>query len=167
MIRKAKISDVRAIHKILSLYAKQGILLGRSLSDLYDQLRDFIVYIDAQSGQVEATCALNICWEDIAEIRSLAVARDYCSKGIARKMVQCCLDEASQLGIEKVFVLTYVPDFFKKMGFHPVDKSVLPHKVWADCIKCVKFPDCEEDALMIEIRPSMNAPADDSAQKTA
>ncbi len=155
MIRKAKISDVRDIHNILSVYSKKGILLGRSLSDLYDQLRDFIVFIDEENNKVAGTCALNICWDDIAEIRSLAVREDYSGQGIAEKMVKSCLDEASELGIGKVFVLTYVADFFRKMGFHLVDKAVLPHKVWADCIKCVKFPDCDEDSLMIEIKKAI------------
>ncbi len=156
MIRKAKISDVKDIHLILSLYSKNGILLGRSLSDLYDQLRDFIVFIDQENNKLAGTCALNICWDDIAEIRSLAVNESYSGRGIGRAMVESCLKEASELGLGKVFVLTYVPDFFKKLGFYPVDKAVLPHKVWADCIKCIKFPDCDEDAMMIQIRAQIN-----------
>lgn len=151
MLRKATIGDVKEIHGILSLYAQKGILLGRSMSDLYDQIRDFIVSFDQADKSVIGTCSLHICWEDIAEIRSLAVKEGNIKKGIGKELVNACINEAKLLGIKKVFVLTYVPDFFKKLGFQSVDKSVLPHKVWGDCIKCVKFPDCDEEAMLIEI----------------
>jgi amino-acid N-acetyltransferase len=152
MLRKANISDVKEIHGILSLYAQHGILLGRSMSDLYDQIRDFIVALDPLDMTIIGTCSLHICWEDIAEIRSLAVKEGYKKKGTGKDLARACIEEAKSLGIKKVFVLTYVPDFFKKIGFIAVDKSVLPHKVWGDCIKCVKFPDCDEEAMLIEVR---------------
>jgi amino-acid N-acetyltransferase len=106
---------------------------------------------DDTSHAVVGTCSLRICWEDIAEIRSLAVREDYHGRDLGRKMVETCIKEARDLGLKKLFVLTYVPPFFEKMGFHPVDKSILPHKVWGDCIKCVKFPDCDEEALILEL----------------
>lgn len=151
MLRKAKIRDVKEIHGILSLYAQGGLLLGRSLSDLYDKIRDFFVATDSSSGAVVGTCSLHICWEDIAEIRSLAVKEETKGTGIGTALAKVCLEEAKVLGIKKVFVLTYVPEFFKKLGFQSVDKSVLPHKVWGDCVKCVKFPDCDEEAMILEI----------------
>ncbi len=151
MIRKARISDIRSIHAVLSDNAARGILLGRSLSDLYDQIRDFFVFEIDSSEPFAGTCGLHICWEDIAEIRSLAVRDGYLGRGIGRDLVGACIDEAREIGIKRLFVLTYVPDFFKKLGFYAVDKSVLPHKVWADCIKCVKFPDCDEEALMMDM----------------
>jgi len=151
MIRKASINDVRSMHGILTHYAAKGLLLGRSLSDLYAQLRDFIIVEDDETRAVVGTCSLRICWEDIAEIRSLAVREDYHGRDLGRKMVEACIKESRDLGLKKLFVLTYVPAFFEKMGFHPVDKSILPHKVWGDCIKCVKFPDCDEEALMLEL----------------
>ncbi|MBN2106520.1 MAG: N-acetyltransferase [Deltaproteobacteria bacterium] len=151
MIRKASINDVRSMHGILTHYAAKGLLLGRSLSDLYAQLRDFIIVEDDVTHELVGTCSLRICWEDIAEIRSLAVREDYHGKYLGRKMVETCIREARDLGLKKLFVLTYVPPFFEKLGFSPVDKSVLPHKVWGDCIKCVKFPDCDEEALILEL----------------
>ncbi len=151
MIRKAKISDVRSMHGILSEYAARGLLLGRSLSDLYAQLRDFIVVDEDSTHEIVGTCSLRICWEDIAEIRSLAVREDFRGSDLGRAMVEICIREASDMGLKKLFVLTYVPAFFEKLGFKPVDKSVLPHKVWGDCIKCVKFPDCDEEALILDL----------------
>ena len=151
MIRKAKICDIRSMHVILSEYAARGLLLGRSLSDLYAQLRDFIVVEEDYTHEIVGTCSLRICWEDIAEIRSLAVREDFRGSDLGRAMVEICIKEASDLGLKKLFVLTYVPAFFEKLGFKPVDKSVLPHKVWGDCIKCVKFPDCDEEALLLDL----------------
>jgi len=151
MIRKASINDVRSMHGILTNYAAKGLLLGRSMSDLYAQLRDFIIVEDDTTHAVVGTCSLRICWEDIAEIRSLAVREDYHGRDLGRKMVEACINESQALGLKKLFVLTYVPAFFEKLGFNLVDKSILPHKVWGDCIKCVKFPDCDEEALMLEL----------------
>ena len=151
MIRKANIADVRSMHAILSHYADKGLLLGRSLSDLYAQLRDFIVVEDDSTHEIVGTCSLRICWEDIAEIRSLAVREDYHGRDLGRKMVGTRIKESRDLGLKKLFVLTYVPAFFEKLGFNLVDKSILPHKVWGDCIKCVKFPDCDEEALILEL----------------
>lgn len=147
-IRKATIADVKQIYALLRGYAEQGVLLARSLSDLYDQLRDFSVAVDEQGGRVIGMCGLHICWDDFAEIRSLAVAADGKSQGIGRALVETCQKEAVELGITRLFVLTYVPDFFKKLSFDPVDKAILPHKVWRDCVTCVKFPDCDEEALL-------------------
>ncbi len=151
MIRKANISDVKHIHRILSIYSPDGILLGRSLSDLYDQIRDFYVSVEPENNAITGVCALHICWDEIAEIRSLAVLQQYKGQNIGTELVNACIDEAIQLGIKRLFVLTYAAEFFKKFGFDHVDKSVLPHKVWADCINCIKFPDCDEDAMIMEI----------------
>lgn len=151
MIRKAKISDVAQIHDILSLYSKNGIILGRSLSELYDQIRDFFISFETNNSLVVGVCGLHFCWNDIAEIRSLAVIENYKGRGIGTQLLHACIEEALQFEIRRLFVLTYIPDFFKKFGFYPVDKSVLPHKVWADCINCIKFPDCDEEALILEI----------------
>ena len=152
MIRKAVIKEVNEIHKLLGQYADKGLLLPRSLSELYDHLRDFYVMEDSdRKGSVIAVCALGICWEDLAEIRSLAVAEGYQGKNLGSQLVERCLIDAGDLGLGKVFTLTYVPDFFARMGFKEVEKSTLPHKIWADCLKCHKFPDCDETAMMIEL----------------
>ncbi len=149
MIRHAKIQDARTIHQLLLEYAKDGQLLGRSLADIYENIRDFYVYEEA--GQILGTGALAICWEDLAEVRSLAVATGQQGKGIGRQIVEICLEEAVDLGLKRVFALTYQPDFFKKLGFSDIEKSELPQKIWGDCLKCVKFPDCDEFALAIDL----------------
>jgi len=149
MIRRARIPDAKSIHKLLIGYAKDGMMLSRSLSEIYETIRDFYVY--EEDGEVVGTVSLNICWEDLAEVRSLAVSESCGLKGIGRQLVMACLEEARQLGVKRVFALTYKPGFFEKMGFHLIEKSELPHKIWSDCIKCAKFPECDEIALSIEL----------------
>jgi len=149
MIRKARIADVKAIHKLLNTYAKDGLMLSRSLSDIYEALRDFYVFDEEEV--VVGTVCLHICWEDLAEVRSLAVAEEAGLRGIGRQLVQSCLDEARQLGLKRVFALTYKPGFFEKLGFHLIEKSELPHKIWGDCMKCAKFPECDEIAMSLEL----------------
>ncbi len=149
-IRKAKIGDIKSIHGLLSHFAERGLLLPRSLSDLYDHLRDYAV-IENGEAEIIAVAALHVCWENLAEVRSLAVREDFQGGGIGRSLVEYCISDAITLDIYKVFTLTYQPEFFKKLGFREVDKSVLPHKIWADCVKCPKFPECDETALLIEV----------------
>ena len=153
ILRKAEIRDVKPIHRLLYSYADRGLLLARSLSELYDHLRDFYVLDQEGRGDwVAGVCALGVCWDDLAEVRSLAVAEEVQGLGYGRRLVEVCLDEARRLGIGQVFALTYVDDFFSRLGFSVVEKSVLPHKVWADCLKCPKFPDCDETAMMKTLR---------------
>jgi len=149
MIRKALIPDVKEIHRLLLDYARDGLLLSRSLAELYEMLRDF--YVFEVDGKVVGTAALNICWEDLAELRSLAVHPDYNGRGAGKELVQACLDEARRLGLRRVFALTYKQAFFEKLGFAVIEKSQLPHKIWGDCMKCAKFPDCDEIALSIDL----------------
>lgn len=147
MIRKATMADVKAIYKLLNHFADQGQLLGRSYSSLYDQLRDFQVVVTEDGNDLIGVCALHISWENLAEIRSLAVVEEYQGKGVGRLLVETCLAEAQSFEIKKVFTLTYQPLFFGHLGFQPIDKGELPHKVWSDCINCPKFPDCNEEAM--------------------
>ncbi|GFO64201.1 N-acetyltransferase [Geomonas paludis] len=149
MIRKARIGDVKEIQKLLTNFASRGEMLSRSLSELYEALRDF--YVFEEDGQLLGTSALHIVWEDLAEVRSVAVAESAGRRGIGSQVVGACIEEARSLGLKKLFCLTYKPDFFAKFGFKIADKSELPHKVWGDCIKCVKFPDCDEIAMILEL----------------
>ena len=151
MIRKATIKDVKAIHKLLQEYGRKGELLPRPLSVLYDHVRDFSVYVDERDNSVIGCCALQFCWDDLAEIRSLAVHPDHLGKKIGSKLTEAVLSEAKLFGVKEVFALTYQPEFFKKFGFVLIDRSELPLKIWADCIVCVKFPDCDEIAMMKEM----------------
>jgi amino-acid N-acetyltransferase len=148
-IRKAKISDLKQIHKLINEYAKKEEMIPRSLSELYENMRDFIVC--QYDENICGVCALHIMWEDLAEIRSLAVDRGYQKMGIGRNLVRQCLREARLLGLQKVFALTYHPEFFKKFGFVDIDKSSLPQKIWGDCVRCPRFPGCDEYAVIIEI----------------
>lgn len=149
MLRKAQIKDVKEIQKLLTFFANRGDMLSRSLSELYEAIRDFYIY--EEEGRLLGTAALHIVWEDLAEIRSVAVAEDAGRKGVGSQVVQACIDEAMTIGLKRVFCLTYKPDFFGKFGFRIVDKSELPHKVWGDCMKCVKFPDCDEIAMILDL----------------
>lgn len=149
MLRKAQISDVKEIQKLLTHFASRGDMLSRSLSELYEAVRDF--YIIEEEGKLLGVSALHIVWEDLAEIRSVAVSEDAGRKGVGTRVVQACIDEAKELGLKRLFCLTYKPEFFSRFGFRVVDKSELPHKVWGDCIKCVKFPDCDEIAMIVDL----------------
>lgn len=150
-IRKARVQDVKAIHGLLMHTSGQGLLLPRSLNQLYSHLRDFLVIDPDDGGPLVGCCALSIAWDDIAEVRSLVVADGLRGKGWGRKLVDACLSDAVTLGIFRVFALTYQVDFFLRMGFRVVEKDVLPQKIWADCIHCPKFPDCDETAVLLEM----------------
>lgn len=151
-IRKARMADIKAIHHLLGYYANKGLLLPRSLSELYEHLRDFYVVEDGSPQQrILGVCGLGICWENLAEIKSLAVDEAHQHNGLGSRLVETCIEEAKKLGLKKIFTLTYAPGFFEKIGFGLIDKSVLPHKIWADCLKCPKFPDCDETAMMREM----------------
>lgn len=153
MIRKAHIQDVKVIHKILQEYGEKGELLPRPFSVLYDHLRDFSVYVDDDDGRVLGCCALQFCWEELAEIRSLAVLPEMTGRGIGKRLTEAILEEARSYQVSRVFSLTYQPGFFERFGFKRIDRSELPLKIWADCISCVKFPDCDEIAMMKSLDP--------------
>lgn len=144
-------NDVRQIHTLLQEYADQKLLLGRSISSLYDHLRDFVVW-DEGGQNIAGVCSLHICWDNLAEIRSLAVKENGQGQGVGSGLVQTCLKEAVEYGITRIFTLTYQPGFFRKLGFEDIDKKELPHKIWADCIHCAMFPDCDEEALMYQVQ---------------
>ena len=147
MIRKAKLSDAKKIQELSKIFSDKEEMLPRSLISIYENIRDFFVY--EKSEKIIGVCALHVCWEDLAEVRTLAVLSEYQKKGIGKELTEACLNEARKLEIKKVFTLTYKPDFFKKLNFIDIDKNELPHKVWQDCLNCPKFPDCDEKALKI------------------
>ncbi len=146
IIRKARITDVNQIKNLINRFANEGKMLPVSVNQLYEGLRNFSVI--ELNGEVIGCGALKIMWEDLAEISSTAVMEKYQNKGYGNKLIHSILEEAETLQIEKVFVLTYVPEFFAKFGFEKIPKSRLPHKVWNDCINCPKFPNCDETAMM-------------------
>jgi len=146
MVRKAKIEDIKEIQKLINFFAQQDLMLPRSLNELYENLRDF--WVCEENRKIIGCAALHISWDDLAEIKSLAVLKHKQRKGIGKELISACLNEASELGAKRIFVLTYKPDYFKKFGFKRVKTSDLPHKIWAECINCCKFPDCQEIALL-------------------
>jgi len=150
MIRKARISDIRELHKLINFYAEEGKMLPRSLNELYENLRDYAVF--EENGEILGCCALHVSWEDLAEVKSLAVKPEHTGKGIGRKLIEGCLAETKELGIRKVFALTFNPEYFEKRGFRKIEKEQLPHKIWSECINCPKFPNCEEVAMLKEVK---------------
>lgn len=146
---KAKISDVPQMHQLVNYFADKGEMLARSLSEMYESIRDYFVIREGE--RVIACVALHVSWLDLAEIKSLAVAEGNQKEGVGAQLVEACLKEAKELGIPTVFCLTYKPGFFEKFGFSQIDKMELPRKVWTECYRCSKFPDCDEVALIYHI----------------
>ncbi len=145
-VEKAKIKDVTEMHRLVNSFAEKGEMLARPMSEMYENIRDFFVIRDGE--RVVACSALHISWSDLAEIKSVAVAGDCQLQGIGGQLIEACLKEARELGISTIFCLTYKPAFFEKFGFIQVDKMELPHKVWSECFRCPKFPNCDEVALI-------------------
>ena len=146
-VEKARINDVPQIYELVNSFAENDEMLPRALSEIYENLRDYFVIRDS-SDRVIACVALHISWADIAEIKSLAVKETSQGEGIGTRLVEACFNEAQELGIPSVFCLTYKPVFFEKQGFRRIDKMKLPRKVWVECFRCPKFPDCGELALI-------------------
>ncbi|MGO9139805.1 MAG: N-acetyltransferase [Syntrophales bacterium] len=152
MLRKARVGDVKTIHRMINLSSGKGEILPRSLMDIYGSLRDFFIYFDEEKKAVVGICAMNIIWENLAEIRSLYVEEGYRKRGIAKKLVEGCISEAITLGFYRMFTLTNRPDFFERVGFKEVDRSTLSEKIWSDCFRCSKYPDyCDEVAMIVEL----------------
>lgn len=147
MLRKANLTDSNQIHKLINIFAKKDLMMPRSLNEIYENIRDF--WVCEEKSKVVGCCALHVVgWEDMAEIKSLAVEVSCQRKNLGSKLLTSCLKEARCLGIKKVFALTYVPQFFTKFKFTQVDKATLPQKIWVECCRCPKFPDCEEIAVI-------------------
>lgn len=149
MIRKANIEDPPAIAAMINHYASKELMLARPLHEVYEHLRDF--WVCEKSGGVAGCAALHISWQDLGEIRSLAVAEQHQGKGIGTHLVEACVREARELGLEKLFVLTYETEFFAGFGFRKCAKKELPHKIWSDCVRCPKFPNCDEEAMILSL----------------
>ncbi len=148
-VEKARVSDVTQMQNLINYFADKGDMLARSLSEIYENIRDYFVV--RQGERVIACAALHISWSDLAEIKSLAVAEESQKQGIGSQLVKACLKEAKELGIPTVFCLTYQTAFFEQFGFSQVDKMELPRKVWSECYRCPKFPDCDEVALIYHL----------------
>jgi len=150
MIRQATVRDVDQIRSLIERHADEGKMLLRTIPELCSSIRDFLVYEDGD--RVLGCTALHVFTRDLAELRSLAVDREARGTGAGKELVQAAVDGAKDLGLRQVFALTFIPDFFVKCGFTRLpDKSILPHKVWTECIRCPFFPDCPEEAVVKEL----------------
>ena len=149
LIKKATLKDAKAIHSLVNKFASKEDMLPRSLNEIYENIRDF--YVCFNNNSMVGTAALHILWDDLAEIRSVSVTKKYQQQGIGRKLIKSCLQEAKKLGVNTVFALTYRPGYFNKLGFKDIDKNSLPHKIWGECLKCHKFPDCDESAVLKDL----------------
>jgi len=147
-LRKAVVADAKTIYNLVGQSAQKDEMLARSLSDIYDCIRDF--HVCEADGRIVGCCALHVTWNDMAEIRSIVVESSSRGKGLGKAMVHKCIGEAKALGVGRIFVLTYIPPYFQRLGFREVSKDVLPHKVWSECVRCPKFPDCGETAMMLD-----------------
>ncbi len=150
-----------AIHDLIRTFADRKLMIRRSLGELYESIREFIVAVDDQ-GTVVGCAALHVFWQDLAELKCLAVSESAQGHGIGRELVEACWKAARDLEIATVFTLTYVPGFFEKCGYHQIEKSELPHKIWNECVRCPLFPSCTEIALVRSIseEPTYAQPAE-------
>ena len=149
IIRDANISDAKSIHALVTYYAEFDRMLFRSMPDIYENLQTFKI-VEA-GGKIVGCCALQVIWSDLAELKSLAVDKDYAGRGIGKSLVNAAIEKAKQLGVPKIFALTLEPDFFKKIGFEQIDNDLLPMKVWRDCAKCSKQDSCDEIAMILDV----------------
>ena len=149
IIRKAYIDDVPKIQALIGYFAKKDLMLPRSLIDLYENIRDYFVAVNGK--KIIGCCALHVCWDNLVEVKALAVDENMHAKGIGNRLVKEALKEAKKLRTKKVFCLTYAPKFFNKLGFKKIDRKLLPHKIWTECLQCAKFPNCDETAMMLKI----------------
>jgi len=147
--QKARVEHIVRMKELIDRFAEQKRMLSRSLNAMYQNVRDYYVCLDGD--KVVGCVALHVVWENLGEVKSLAVDEAYQGRGLGRVLVEAALNDARALHLPQVFCLTYVPDFFEKMGFRIVDKATLPHSVWAECVNCVKFPGCDEIAMIRDL----------------
>jgi len=148
-IRKARAKDIPEIENVINYYAGQNKMLPRSSSELYENIRDF--WVKEKNSGIAGCCALHIIKKDIAELKSLAIKQEFIGEGIGKELVKKCAEDALTIGIKKIFVLTQIPDYFKKLNFTEIDINKLPHKIWPECLRCPKFPKCDGTALLYKI----------------
>ncbi|MDP7161930.1 MAG: N-acetyltransferase [Phycisphaerae bacterium] len=149
-VRPARISDAEAICPLVNYYAERGRMLHRSLESVYDSLREFYVAQD-DDGSIVGCVAVDIFWADLAEIKSLAVAREHRRGGLGTQLVAAAIEDAQRLGVKRLFTLTYEQEFFGRQGFKVIDRQKLPDKVWRECVACPKGEACDETAMIITL----------------
>jgi len=146
-VRHARVSDAEAICELINYYAERGRMLHRSLESVYAALREFLV-VEADEGRIAACVAVDVFWSDLAEVKSLAVAPDCTGRGFGRALLAAAIEDAAQLGVQRLFALTYEQEFFARQGFTVIERDTLPEKVWRECIACPKADACDEIAMV-------------------
>ena len=150
-VRKAVMGDIAPLLRLINDYAAKGVMLPRTEFEMSENIRDFSVIYSG--GELIGCGALHFYTPYMSEVRSLAVDPNRKAHGIGRRMVEALVDEARQFSLDAVFAFTYVPDFFRKMGFEEVERGELPLKAWKDCLRCPKFHCCDEIAMVRVLRP--------------
>jgi amino-acid N-acetyltransferase len=151
-IRKARISDVKELLELVNGFAAQNLMLPRGPQYLFENIRDYAVIIDeAAGGRIVACGSLHVLWGDMAEIRSMAIRPEYQKRGLGRRLVEFLKEEATQLGIRRLFTFTLSEDFFARLGFTRKLRDELPPKVWGECSRCPKYFKCDEVGMVLEI----------------
>ncbi|MDP8217018.1 MAG: N-acetyltransferase [Candidatus Kaelpia imicola] len=148
-IEKARVENGVDIYNLINEAAKEYDVLPRALGYIYENIRDF--WVISGKNEIIGCIALHFTWEDLAEIKSLVLDSSFKGDNMGASLIVEALREAQRYKVKKVFVLTFIPEYFKKFGFEKVDKSKLPHKIWAECINCPKFPNCNEEAMIKEL----------------
>ncbi|MFM1652306.1 N-acetyltransferase [Brevibacillus sp. B_LB10_24] len=147
-VRRATTKDIDQMLSIINEYARQGLMLPRTKISVLENLQSFLVAFD--QDKVVGVAGLHILWDDLAEIRSLAISESAKGLGVGKRLVLSLVEECKNLGVKRVLALTYQKEFFEKCGFYVVAKETLPQKVWKDCINCSKLPCCDEIAMIRE-----------------
>jgi amino-acid N-acetyltransferase len=157
-IRPARVSDVPGIYEQIRIFADQKLMIRRSMAELYESIREFIVAVDDEN-HVVGCVALHVFWENLAEIRGLAVAEHVQNSGVGRQLAEACWESARELEITSVFALTQSGRFFERCGYLPIEKSELPSRIWNECVRCPSFPECRELAFIRSSEPEAGAEA--------
>ena len=148
--RSATFADVEEIYNLIAGYAAQGLMLPKPYNILYEALREFVVAVEVDTKKIVGTGALHLTWNELAEVRSMAVHPDYKRQGIGAEIVKKLLEQGREVGVKNFFTLTYSPEFFESLGFKITTRESLPHKIWKECIDCPKFANCDEIAMILE-----------------
>jgi len=152
--RRARPSDTRSILNLIGFYSSKGLMLPRPFSQIIEKIRDFHVALEGSGGEptaLKGVVALHPVGEDLAEVRSLAVEESLIGKGIGKRLMSACIEDANEMRLSRIFALTYQTQFFTKLGFQQVEKLTLPQKIWGDCVHCTKFSDCDEVAMLLNL----------------
>lgn len=148
-VRPAVAADVPKVHELIKYHAQMGRMILRGFDELYSDLRSFMVAED--QGELLGCASVHIFWNNLAELKCVAVKENQQRRGIGRAVVDACHQDLKRLGIERAFALTGATTFFEKLGYRVVAKDSLPRFIWGECVRCPSFPVCNEEALVFDL----------------